>query len=103
MSQEIATPTVTIETNTTPKETTVKAEKSAKVKATAAAKSEPQPFSGKAYLVERENYLLSVAVELIIADGLIVSKKNLTVSDLPGNAIGAVSKQLWTQLRGNQK
>lgn len=61
-----------------------------------------ETFTGKAYLVEKETYLLSVAVELTIVDGLVVSKKKISTSDLPGTSVGVASSHLWSQLRGEK-
>ena len=58
-------------------------------------------YTGNAYYVEKVAPILSVAWELKIVEGIVISKTEIgRAADLPGSSIVAITKKLWRQFSG---
>lgn len=58
-----------------------------------------EPYTGKAYLIHKDSYILSRAFELEFVDGIVVKKTVLGSPDMPSTTIGSITSAIWKQLR----
>lgn len=66
--------------------------------------SKPKPITCKSIAVFKVDDLLTLAVELEIIDGKVVSIKNVSrAPNVPASTIGAGNKNLWDQARSQLK
>jgi hypothetical protein len=59
-----------------------------------------ETYTGKAFMIVKDSYVLSRGIELEIVNGLVVGKTVLGSPDMPATTIGSITAAVWRQLRG---